>query len=73
MKAHSILKLTILSVLFLSSLSACKEDDDTPCECIGRFSNDGGNTIFFGNSVDCDTGSPVIDNNPEALYLGCDG
>lgn len=65
------MRIIITIILALAVFTSCGNDDDSDCTCQGRFTNDGGQTFFFGNSVDCDTGAPTSETNPQATYLGC--
>ena len=63
-------KIILLTILSIGLLSCEKDNEDDGCKCTGKFTNDG-ETFFYGQNVDCSTGSPVIENNPNASYLGC--
>lgn len=63
----------LLIILILITIGCNKEDEDSGCTCTGKYTMNNGQSYFYANNVDCNTGyregSPIQSN---ALYLGCD-
>ena len=59
-------------ILILAIVLVGCEKEDTGCTCQGKYTFDNGQSYFYANGVDCNTGwrngSPIQSN---ALYLGC--